>query len=489
VAERRLAFQLASVGSVPPQESLRGAVDPDPVVRLAAARAIDVTEQHGRAAIRVLTDDTDPAVAAAAAARTLAVEDSEEARDRLDLLLADRSPRVRRAALEQLRLAPSEIAADLAAGLLEDPAPEVRTAALTAMRGVPDRALEPAVAALDDPDPWVRAEAGRVLGVLGPAAVGSVLAALDRPKTMAAGVEAARLLRAGDRSDLVDDFVVACGERIGRDVTLAGSIPNGDEARDFLRAAVLERAQRVARSALWAATTVARQPDAMAVAIEHLDADASRVPAALETLETASGRTAVRPLLAPWETIPTHTAPDWLAHALADDATIHRCAAFIRDMQGGDTMVRSATGTAIERALLLRHVPLFAELNPTDLELVAEVAEERGYADAETIALQGEIGDEIHIITEGTIRVMQAHEGEERELATRAEGDVVGEMSLLTRTPRVATLVADGSVRTLTIGYRQFESILRERPTVSLGLLRVLASRLSDAADAPERTA
>ena len=136
---------------------------------------------------------------------------------------------------------------------------------------------------------------------------------------------------------------------------------------------------------------------------------------------------------------------------------------------------------AIERLLFLRRVPLFSDLVPSDLEQVEAITEERGYADGETIAAQGELGHEMHVVTEGVIRVIREHDGKEREVARRLTGDVVGEMSIIAGAPRIASLVAEGAVRTLRIGYREFESMLRERPDVALGVMRVLASRLTEA--------
>ena len=64
-------------------------------------------------------------------------------------------------------------------------------------------------------------------------------------------------------------------------------------------------------------------------------------------------------------------------------------------------------------------------------------------------------------------------------------GDVVGEMSIITRNPRVASLIAEDDVRTLRIGRQEFESMIRERPDVSLAMMRVLAERLSAETRAP----
>ena len=136
--------------------------------------------------------------------------------------------------------------------------------------------------------------------------------------------------------------------------------------------------------------------------------------------------------------------------------------------------------SGVERVLFLRKVSLFADLSPADLERVAQLVEERGCADSEVIAAEGEVGEELHIVIEGTIRVVQGGEGSERELARRSSGDVVGEMSLIAQAPRMASLIADGPVRTIRLGRHEFESMLRERPGVALAVMRVLVQRLAE---------
>ena len=150
-------------------------------------------------------------------------------------------------------------------------------------------------------------------------------------------------------------------------------------------------------------------------------------------------------------------------------------------------MARSLTTVPlIERVLLLRSIPLFADLSPADLEGVARIAEEHGYADGEEIAREGELGQEMHVVIQGTIRVVKDLGGNEREIARRHAGEVVGEASVITRNPRIASLVADGVVRTIRIGQREFESMVRERPELALGVMRVLALRLAESARAAD---
>ena len=146
------------------------------------------------------------------------------------------------------------------------------------------------------------------------------------------------------------------------------------------------------------------------------------------------------------------------------------------------------TMSDVERVLFLRKVPLFAELAPQDLRTVAAVADERAFVDGETIAGQGEPGDELHIVVEGEVRVVRVDPGtaSESELARRIQGDVVGEMALITQEPRMASLVASGEVRTLRLGRTEFEAVLRERPDTAIAVIRVLSLRLVESARSRE---
>jgi CRP-like cAMP-binding protein len=123
---------------------------------------------------------------------------------------------------------------------------------------------------------------------------------------------------------------------------------------------------------------------------------------------------------------------------------------------------------------------LLADLVPADLERVAQLAGECGYGEGEVIAAEGEIGEQLHIVIEGTIRIIHCAAGTERELARRTAGDVVGEMSIIRQASRIASLVADGAVRTVRLGRRDFESMLRGRPGVALAVMRELAQRLAE---------
>ena len=87
----------------------------------------------------------------------------------------------------------------------------------------------------------------------------------------------------------------------------------------------------------------------------------------------------------------------------------------------------------------------------------------------------------MHIIVTGEVGVVASRREEPgQHLAIRGPGDVIGEMAVIASKPRMASLVARGPVRVLTIGQREFEALLRERSEISLAVMRVLCQRLAD---------
>ena len=129
----------------------------------------------------------------------------------------------------------------------------------------------------------------------------------------------------------------------------------------------------------------------------------------------------------------------------------------------------------------LRRVALFQDLSPDDLKHVAEITIEHAFSDGAVIAEEGEPGDELHLVVSGEIGVLVSRDGASAlEVARRGPGECVGEMAIISRAPRMASLTARGDVRTLTIDRRRFERILRERPAASLAVMRVLCDRLRE---------
>ncbi len=138
------------------------------------------------------------------------------------------------------------------------------------------------------------------------------------------------------------------------------------------------------------------------------------------------------------------------------------------------------TVSTLERILLLREVPIFADLSPEDLKQVAEIAQEQWIPDGTIICRDGEDGDSMYIIVAGQVQILKGAEGSEKTLAVRGVGDFVGEMAIIESGPRVATLRAQGDVRALVIDGDAFNAILRDRQNVAISVMRTLSRRLRE---------
>jgi len=138
------------------------------------------------------------------------------------------------------------------------------------------------------------------------------------------------------------------------------------------------------------------------------------------------------------------------------------------------------TVSILERILLLREIPIFVDLSPEDLKLVAETAREEWYPQNTVIFHQGDEGNMMFVIVEGQLQVLRSADGTEQVLAQRRSGDFVGEMAIIESTQRSATLRTQTDVRVLAIDGETFKGILRERPDVSFAVLRSISRRLRE---------
>jgi HEAT repeat protein len=490
-ALRSLA-RAGDTGALP--AALGALVDPEPAVRLAAIRAVD-TLTNGSAdtsdSISNLLADPDPAVQAAAAAAIMRGPSRGDALAVLRAMLEIEDPQARELALRALEESGSPETFDMGAIGLRDTDARVRIAAARALAtSDPGRAIPLLVRSLDDDDTDVRGAVAQALGRIGESSVEPVLAALFDPGLADGALRSLEQLPAGSARNVVQGYAREESARAVADFNASLAIdPTGDDVECLLHDSLMDRARRQALNAIRA---VALLGDGTSIrfAIDNLSSrDPAQVANALEALDSLGERTIVRPLLRLWESVDRHIVPRdlWLPRLLNDpDPWIRDCVASLRGSTRKDGPMTDALATMseVERVLFLRKVPLFAELAPQDLRRVAAVADERAFIDGETIAGQGEPGEELHIVVDGEVRVLRSDPvtGSDVELARRTQGDVVGEMALITQEPRMASLVASGEVRTLRVGRKEFEGVLRERPDTAIAVIRVLSLRLVESA-------
>jgi branched-chain amino acid transport system substrate-binding protein len=125
-------------------------------------------------------------------------------------------------------------------------------------------------------------------------------------------------------------------------------------------------------------------------------------------------------------------------------------------------------------------IPLFKGLDRIELSKVIPSLVLECIPSGRAIFRQGDPGDSLYIIVEGGVRVTIADDaGGERELASLAHGECVGEMALLTGEPRSATIYATSDTLALKLERESFEELLHKHPTLSAHFANMLATRLS----------
>jgi CRP-like cAMP-binding protein len=125
----------------------------------------------------------------------------------------------------------------------------------------------------------------------------------------------------------------------------------------------------------------------------------------------------------------------------------------------------------------LRRIPLFADLSKRQLAFLARQVTEMRVEAGTVLVKEGDRGREAMVITSGSAVVQRGG----RTVDEISPGDVVGEMSLLTRQPRNATVIATSEVGLLLMTDREFADVLAANPDVSLKVLRTMAERLGQA--------
>jgi CRP/FNR family transcriptional regulator, cyclic AMP receptor protein len=122
----------------------------------------------------------------------------------------------------------------------------------------------------------------------------------------------------------------------------------------------------------------------------------------------------------------------------------------------------------------LKRVALFSACTDKELELIAGATTQLRFPAGEVLAREGDNGHEFIVIVEGAARVDIG----ERTVATLGAGEFFGEIALLDRGPRTATIVADTDLVAEVIGQREFSALVEDSPHLAKKLLVGLARRI-----------
>ena len=129
----------------------------------------------------------------------------------------------------------------------------------------------------------------------------------------------------------------------------------------------------------------------------------------------------------------------------------------------------------------LRQVPLFSQLPATALESLADSIGRRQLGSGEILFHQGEPGLECFVILEGQLEVITFVHGDELRLDVYRPGQIIGEMALLDRSPRSATVRALEAADLVVLGEEAFKTLLSSNPELAMSLLRSGTTRMRNA--------
>ena len=126
-------------------------------------------------------------------------------------------------------------------------------------------------------------------------------------------------------------------------------------------------------------------------------------------------------------------------------------------------------------------VALFKNVRDDYKRAIAPRLEPRFFNKGEAIVTEGEVGDAMYIVRQGSVSVLLTEPmlGLEMEVARLRTGQVFGEMSMLTAEPRSATVRAVDPTHALVLSRETFHQIAAKIPEVAIAVAQVLAERVS----------
>lgn len=127
----------------------------------------------------------------------------------------------------------------------------------------------------------------------------------------------------------------------------------------------------------------------------------------------------------------------------------------------------------------LRKSPLFQGLSDDELQQLMDMAEPVSLRQGEILIRQGDAGDAAYVVIEGEFEIQKQTGQSLIKIDVRNVGDVVGEMALLSRAPRNATVLAKTDAETLRIPPEAFQQLLLSNSTAAMAVLHWVMARLT----------
>jgi CRP-like cAMP-binding protein len=126
----------------------------------------------------------------------------------------------------------------------------------------------------------------------------------------------------------------------------------------------------------------------------------------------------------------------------------------------------------------LSQVSLFSACSKRDLQRIASLAEEIEVPAGTELMRKGEPGHEAFVVMSGKAKAAVPGRGS----VVMGPGECFGELALLHRAPRSATVTTETDCRLLVLGSREFSSLMDDVPSMARKVLAAMAERVREAA-------
>jgi CRP/FNR family transcriptional regulator, cyclic AMP receptor protein len=137
-----------------------------------------------------------------------------------------------------------------------------------------------------------------------------------------------------------------------------------------------------------------------------------------------------------------------------------------------------------ELTVLLRHIPLFHGMDDAALQFFARVAHLKRVPRHSYLFYQDDDGDAAYVIRSGEIAVLlTTADGRELVINELRTGECLGELALLTNTPRSASAIAQQDTEVIRLPRAEFLAELERQPKLMRQILEVTAQRLRASAE------
>jgi len=138
----------------------------------------------------------------------------------------------------------------------------------------------------------------------------------------------------------------------------------------------------------------------------------------------------------------------------------------------------------VESVAVLKHVPLFADLAPSELEIVAGASRRKSFPRGSIIFSEGDPGDYLLVILNGRVKVsLLGKDRQETIVRILERNEFVGEIALIDEAPRSATIIALERTDVLEVAREPFLKLVRKQPAIALKVMTQLARALRRATE------